>query len=101
MVNQFAVVTLNQLMQMRVNWINENRERILADAVSDMYDEVINAFVHRGKNHLMYKVPSEVTNFPAADQIMNEIVRDMRIIFPDLKFVPLMHQGILTIFVDV
>ena len=101
MVHQFAVVTLNQLMQMRVDWINENRMRVLEDAVSDMYNEVIDAFVHRGKNHLMYKIPSEVTNFPVADQIINEIVRDMRIIFPDLKFDPCMHHGGLTIFVDV
>lgn len=88
-------------MQMRVNWINDNRVRILADAVSDMYAEVIEAFVHRGKNYLIYKIPGAVVNFAAADHIMNEMVRDMSIIFPDLKFNLYTNHAHPTIFVDV
>ena len=87
-------------MQMRVNWINDNRVRILADAVSDMYYEVIEAFVHRGKNYLIYKIPGAVVNFAAAEHIMNEMVRDMRIIFPDLKFSLYVNHAHPSIFVD-
>jgi hypothetical protein len=101
MVHHLEPVSLNQLMQMRVNWINDNRIRILADAVSDMYDEVIEAFVHRGKNYLIYKIPGAVLNFAAADHIMNDMVRDMSIIFPDLKFSLYVNHAHPSIFVDV
>ena len=101
MVQHIEPISLNQLMQMRVNWINDNRIRILADAVSDMYYEVIEAFVHRGKNYLIYKIPGAVVNFAAAEHIMNEMVRDMRIIFPDLKFSLYTNHAHPSIFVDV
>jgi hypothetical protein len=72
-------------MEMRAQYIVENEQLTLMRANKEFFDGIIEAFVHKGRNWYNHPIPKYLSNFPTAKKILENMVEDMRIVFPDLK----------------
>lgn len=70
---------------MRSQYILENEHRVFMRAGTELFDGIIEAYVHKGHNWYTFVIPEYVEKFPTYEKIKNMLVEDIRLVFPDLK----------------
>lgn len=79
-------ITLTQLLEMRADFVLENEPLVLMRVSKEMFEYVIESFVHKGRNWCNFPIPRYVEDFPTRKIILSALVEHMKDAFPDLKF---------------
>lgn len=70
---------------MRSQYILENEHRVFMRAGTELFEGIIEAYVHKGHNWYTFVIPDYVEKFPTYEKIKKMLVEDIQLVFPDLK----------------
>jgi len=54
-------------------------------AGTELFEGIIEAYVHKGHNWYTFVIPDYVEKFPTYEKIKKMLVEDIQLVFPDLK----------------
>ena len=86
--------TLTQLMDMRQQWIMDNEPILIAKHRDLVYEGVIDALVIQGTMTYIHQIPSEFNQFPNPKRLIESLIQQVQVLFPDLEIKYLNIRGV-------